>query len=587
MAREPLDLRLVVGAGTAWLAVLCSGSSSPGRVLLLACAAGGLGLVVLLSGRRRSGVAALALALFCIALTLLPLAGRLVHARAAPLYRLARERAPVTLTLTVDADPVPLAARGVAGSPRVLVAADADGVTTHGVRGDADGDVVVLADARGWRDLLPGQRVQVDGRLQPDLDGSALSVTLSASAPPLLLGRPPWWQRLAGSIRSALRSAAGVLPDQERGLLPGLVDGDTAALDPVLAERFRLAGLTHLVAVSGTNCSILVGFVLLVLRRLRARPWICALVGLGVLAMFVVVARPSPSVLRAALMASIALGALATGRPRAALPGLGAAVLALLLWDPVLAANVSFVMSVLATAALLLIAPGWARALRRRHVPLVLAESVAVAAAAHLVTMPVVAAISGQVSLVAVPANVLAEPVVAAITVLGFGAAVLAPLWLPLGELLAWVAGWPCRWLVGVADYFGGLTGAVLPWPGGVTGGLLLLGVTAVVALVATRAGVRRVLLAAAVTAALIAFPVRSATTGWPPAGWVFLACDVGQGDALLLPAGPGAAVVIDTGPDPVVLDRCLRQVGIDQVPLLVLTHFHLDHVGGLPGLVR
>lgn len=585
--REPVDLRLAAGAAAAWLAVLLCGSGSAGAALTVAVLAAGLGLTVLAVARRRRGAAALALALFCVALALLPLAARLVHARAAPLYGLAREHAAVTATITVAADPVPLAARGVAGSARVLVAASADAVTVRGLRRSADGTIVVLADAQGWRDVLPGQQLRIDGRLQPDLDGSALSVTLFASGPPQLLGRPPWWQRAAGAIRSALRRAARVLPAQERGLLPGLVDGDTAGLDPVLADRFRTAGLTHLVAVSGTNCAILIGFVLLVLRRLRLRPWLCAVLGGLALLMFVVVARPSPSVLRAALMALIALASLATGRPRAAVPGLAAAVLALLVWDPTLAANASFVMSVLATVALLLIAPGWARALHRRRVPLLVAESVAVAAAAHLVTAPVVAAISGQVSLVAIPANVLAEPVVAVITVLGFGAALLAPLWLAGGTALAWLAGWPCRWLVGVADYFGGLTGAVLPWPGGSTGGLLLLGVTVVVGLVAARAGPRRVLGAAAATALVIAFPVRSATSTWPPAGWLFLACDVGQGDALLLPAGPGAAVVIDTGPDPVVLDRCLRRLDIDEVPLLVLTHFHLDHVGGLPGLVR
>src|SRR5581483_9136330 len=98
---------------------------------------------------------------------------------------------------------------------------------------------------------------------------------------------------------------------------------------------------------------------------------------------------------------------------------------------------------------------------------------------------------SSRVSLVAVPANVLAEPVVAAITVLGFAAALVAPIWLGAGAALAWVAGWPCRWLVMVADYFGGLHGATLPWPGGADGGVLLLAVGVVLVFVARRAGAR------------------------------------------------------------------------------------------------
>ena len=293
--------------------------------------------------------AVLALALFCIALVLLP-AGR----RGSPRPGLAAVRRwpsgtqSVDLVLTVTADPIVLAANGAAGAPRVAVPASAEQV--RGRRGRRPGrrhGARARRRRRAWRDVLPGQRVRVDGasaarprrqravgharRARPIRSCSA--GRRGGSAPPA-----------RSAPRCAARSAG--LPDQERGLLPGLVDGDTSNLDPVLAERFRLAGLTHLVAVSGTNCSLVIGAVLLVLRRARARPWLAALVGAVVLAMFVVVARPSPSVLRAALMGAIALVALATGRPRAALPALAATVLALLVWDPTLSGSASFAMSV-------------------------------------------------------------------------------------------------------------------------------------------------------------------------------------------------------------------------------------------------
>jgi competence protein ComEC len=137
------------------------------------------------------------------------------------------------------------------------------------------------------------------------------------------------------------------------------------------------------------------------------------------------------------------------------------------------------------------------------------------------------------------------------------------------------------------ADQLGGLHGAAVPWPGGATGGFLLLGTTLLVCACAVRAGSRRVLGAAAATALVVFIPVRAATSAWPPPGWLFVACDVGQGDALLLPAGPGAAVEVDAGPDPVAIDRCLRDFGIDRIPLLIITHDHLDHVAGLPGVLR
>jgi competence protein ComEC len=340
-----------------------------------------------------------------------------------------------------------------------------------------------------------------------------------------------------------------------------------------------------LVAVSGTNCSIVVGAVLLVLRRARVRPALSALAGGVVLVAFVLVARPTPSVLRAALMAAIVLVSLAGGRPRQAVPALAVAALGLLVWNPQLAIDPGFTMSVVASAALLLIAPGWAEALRRRRVPAGVAEALAVAAAAHLVTAPVIAAMTGRVSLVAVPANVLAEPVVPAATLLGFATAVLAPLSLPAGRLFAELAGWPCRWLVGVADVAGGLPGARVVWPGGTAGGIGLVLASAGVVLLARRAGVLRVLVAGGLIGALVQIPVRSVATGWPPPGWVMVACDVGQGDALVLAAGPHAAVEVDAGPDPVAVDRCLRGLGVSDVALLVFSHYHLDHVGGVAGV--
>lgn len=584
--RGPTDIRLALAAGVAWLALLLCLGRSPATVLAVAAVAA-CSAVLVLRARHRLGryAPAAAAAGFCTALLLVPFAGRQWQARASPLMMLAREHAAVRAELTVVADPRRLAATGVAGAPRVAVATDADRLQVNAQVWPVSGPVVVLGPAAGWDAVLPGQRVRIDGTLQPSLDKGSTGAALFAEHPPQLIGRPPWWQRLAGTVRVGLRDAAAVLPTEARGLLPGLVDGDTNGLDPVLTERFRVAGLTHLVAVSGTNCSIVIGIALMVLRRTGARPWVCAAGGALVLVVFVVVARPSPSVLRAAAMAGIALTSLAVGRPRQAVPALAATVLGLLLWQPTLAIDAGFAMSALATGALLLIAPGWAARLRRWHVPPGLAEAVAVAAAAHLVTAPVIAAIAGRVSLVAVPANVLAEPAVVPATVLGFAAAMVAPIWLGGAQALAWLAGWPCRWLVWVADRAGGLGGASLSWPGGAAGGLALLAVTVVAIAMARRAGMWRLLPVAALVAVLVQIPVRSVAVGWPPSGWVMVACDVGQGDALLLSAGPHVAVEVDAGPDPVAVDRCLRNLAITEVALLILTHYHVDHVGGIAGV--
>jgi competence protein ComEC len=96
----------------------------------------------------------------------------------------------------------------------------------------------------------------------------------------------------------------------------------------------------------------------------------------------------------------------------------------------------------------------------------------------------------------------------------------------------------------------------------------------------------RRVGIAVVAAVVLVALPVRVVAPGWPPAGWLLVGCAVGQGDAEVLRAGPGSAVVVDSGPEPGPVDACLRRLGVRTVPLLVLSHAHLDHVGGVRGVL-
>ena len=225
------------------------------------------------------------------------------------------------------------------------------------------------------------------------------------------------------------------LPPDRRVLVPALVDGDDAGLDPALQDDFRTTGLTHLLAVSGTNLTLVVGFALVVARWLRVRGRWLYVVGAAGIAGFVLVARAEPSVLRAAVMGTVALvGMGANGRDRGT-RALGVATVVLLLLDPGLASAIGFGLSVLATAGILLLAPGWRDALAR-WLPRWLAEAVAVPAAAQLACTPLIAAISGQVSLVAVVANLLAAPAVGPATVLGLLGGLLTLVAPPLGRLV-------------------------------------------------------------------------------------------------------------------------------------------------------
>ena len=135
-------------------------------------------------------------------------------------------------------------------------------------------------------------------------------------------------------------------------------------------------------------------------------------------------------------------------------------MIVLVLWDPAMAVSIGFALSVLATGGLVLIAPRWAERLAGRGVPRGLAEALAVPAAAHLVTAPVVAGFAGEVSVVAIVANLLAAPVVAPATVLGVLAAVVAPVAPWLAELLVRLAGPEADWLILVARHGGRRAGS-------------------------------------------------------------------------------------------------------------------------------
>lgn len=506
------------------------------------------------------------------------------------LVPLAADGATAVLAAVVTGDPV-VHRGGTRGDHRqaflVAVPARVVRIEARGRLLRTRAPVVLLSPDRRWVALLPGQRLRASGRLGPARAGQPVAAVVVVRGPPELAGRPPPVQRAAGRLRAGLRDASAGLEPDARGLLPGLVVGDTGRVPAALDEDMRLAGLTHLVAVSGANLAIVAGFVLVAARWLGVRGrWLVLVAGLAI-AGFVVLARPQPSVARAAAMGAVGLLALATGRRRRSLAALAGAASALLLVDPWLSRSYGFVLSALATAGLVLLAPVWAARWHARGLPRPLAEALAVPLAAQLVCAPVVVLLSGQVSLVAVPANLLVAPAVAPATLLGVLATALAPVSPTAASAVAHVAELPVRWVAVVAHRAAALPDAAVPWPGTVTGALLLAVASLAAALLGRVLGRRPGTAAGAAAVLGVALVVPATTPGWPPRGWVMAVCDVGQGDALLLAVRPGVAVVVDTGPDPRPVDRCLSRLGVAEVPIVLLTHLHADHVEGLRGVLR
>jgi competence protein ComEC len=451
-----VDIRLVPAALTCW-AVTAAGILWPTGMLVPAAATVTAALVWGFR-RRLPGSATGVLAVFLVAAGFgAAVALRTHHNAQHPLALRYGDVAEVTVTPAESP-------RSVGRGGRILFTATMqflDGVRTPG-------RVTVFASAAEFADTAAGQQMTFPARIARPHRRDLTVATLTAAGTPQR-GRAPPVHAVAAAVRDEFAAAAAqVLPAPPAAMLPALVLGDTSAVTEAGVAEFRAAGLTHLTAVSGANVTIVCGAVLLSAGLFGPRVAV-GLAALGLIA-FVIVVQPTASVLRAAVMGGIALLGMLIARRRQAVPALSASVLLLLTAAPHLAVDAGFALSVSATAALVLLAPGWSARLTSRGWPKPLADAVCVAAAAQLVTAPLVAGLSGQLSLIAILANVLVAPVIAPITVLGTAAAALTPCLPPVGRLLIRFTGPELWWLLTVSHWAARIPGAALAVPSGALG---------------------------------------------------------------------------------------------------------------------
>ena len=413
-------------------------------------------------GRRaRLGLALIALACVGCALERRALDG-LVHW---PLAQATGLRADVVLRGTLVDDP-----DGTRWSTQVLVRVDSarvdDGRTRgagggHGsalipvhrtvlvdAEGDAVGRLAVLAAGddvalRGWLRPLEG----FDERLRWHHVVATMAATdlLDAGGPASPLAE------VANEARDVVLRGTDALPATERALVAGFLVGDTRDLPDVVNERFRAAGLSHLLAVSGENVAFVLALAGPALRRLPRSARLGA--ALAVLVVFGAMTRWEPSVLRACAMAALAVVAVYAGRPAQAVRLLALAVTALLLIDPFLVHSVGFLLSVGASLGIALLAVPITRRLRG---PAWFREPLATTAAAQIGVAPVLIPVFGSIPLVAVPANLLAVPLVGPLTIWGLAGGTLAGLIRSRVPAAATALQWPTRVLadavLGIAD---------------------------------------------------------------------------------------------------------------------------------------
>ncbi|MCW2823861.1 MAG: competence protein ComEC [Aeromicrobium sp.] len=563
------DLRTAPAALACWAGAALLVTSRSLVALVVTVTAVTLAAALLRLGRAR----VVALAAVCLAVVAASCAWRLTTVEHSPVRDLAAEHARVVLDVEVLSDARTFTVHGresvvVEVRLRRAVSRDRD---VH-VRDRATAFLDGTAD-----DLVVGRRLVMTGRLAPsDATDEVAVIDVSRRGP---ADRAAWWWEASERVREGVRRSVAHLSTEPRALVPALVDGDDTRIPDEVDEDFRRAGLTHLMAVSGTNLTIVLAVVMLLAKAAGLRRRGLWLVGAVSVVAFVLLARPDPSVVRAAAMGAVGIAALGLGS-RGGVRALCWAVIGLVFLDPWLSRSAGFVLSTLATAGILLLAPALAGRLER-WMPRWCALTVAVPLAAQLACTPAIAALSGEVSLVAVFANLLAGPAVAPATIAGLLGGLVALVSVPLAQVTGIVAGAGASWILAVGHRAAGLEAASLQWHA--PWQLLLVVVpvvTVAVAVVSTRPA-----LFLGLCLGLLIGVWRPPQTGWPPEGWIMVACDVGQGDATVLAAGPGSAVVVDAGPDPPAVDRCLDRLGVRRVRLMVFTHAHADHVDGWPGV--
>ena len=656
------DLRLVPSAVTAWLCsiVFLTSGIMPAVWTGLACV-GFSGAILVLHrrlrdrlprradrahpreppGRSTEVVGALAVVLLCAAAAVLTAWNATQPARSALADH--PPGATVRVSATVNGKPTAYSSQSFASRGESGEGTAVSLHTEHIGNGPKATEVTVFATHPAWRELDDGNKVTATLTLTDT--ASAARLTARASSAPMVEATPNETDREQGLLDGARSDLARLSLSHgaaAAGLVPGMTVGDTSQISPSLTEDMRTTGLTHLTAVSGSNCTLVMTLTGYLALSMGAGRRLCLLVGMSALGCFVLLVGPDPSVLRASVMGALGALSMLSGRNGVSLNALSAAVIGLVLVSPGLAIDFGFILSVLATAGIVVSGRAVARLLALK-LPVPVALCIAIPFVAQLWCGPVLLLLNPALPTYSLPANMAATLLVPVATVAGLIAVcvlvvpkVLMPALLLLPGLeadpvtSAWeraaqlpitVAAVPARGVAWIADFFAGLPGSLTPWPPGIWGIILLTTISLMAGaalhwldarcqrptdthgtVVGTPAPApvpdpvwrqladkrRRRRRALAVLAAVTTVVLIIQGLIWwlrPTPAWDSVVCDVGQGDAVLHRTGTHSAVLVDAGPEPRALSSCLRQAGINRLDAVILSHDHEDHTAGLEAL--
>jgi len=407
-------------------------------------------------------------------------------------------------------------------------------------------------------EIAAGQKIQWRGEISGPgfrIQGDPVAGTIRVSKV-ALLGEARLPFAVANKLRELIIDQIDPAGSPARALLSGFLIGDIRHLPPADTDALRRAGLTHFVAVSGSNVALFLGLWWILLAPLGMNTLARAVTGIGGLGLFVLLTRWEPSVVRASAMAAVLLTARAVGLSLSAWSALGLGVAGCLLISGELSGDVGFQLSVAATCGVML--GGSMLKFRPRWLSSVLGATIA----AQLAVAPLLLSTFGSVPLAAPLANLLAAPLVTFATAAGgIGAIARMPGLVVIAEVLADGVLWIGR--------------RIAPMPQ--AGALEMVLIGGGLALLASR---RFRWLVAAVAVVFVAIQ-RNDLPQRPSI--VFF--DVGQGDSALL-LGESLTVLIDGGPDPATLAAKLADYRVDRLDLIIASHVHADHLEGFDGIL-
>jgi competence protein ComEC len=423
-------------------------------------------------------------------------------------------------------------------------------------------------------------------------------------------GGNPLHRRIFAFKGQAQATINRLIPDPQAALLSGILLGNDNGMPPDLAEAFRVTGMTHIIAISGFNIAILIAILVGLSQPFLSEQGaaVFAMLGIG---LYTILVGADASVVRAAVMGVIYLFANRwLGRPNYAYASLFLAGFLMTLVNPFTLWDVGFQLSFTATLGLMLYADPFTQWTRHHLLGVldrqivnrlmgVLSEAVLLTLAAQVLTLPLMVAYFGQLSLISLAANAFVLPAQPGVMMWGGLATLVAMIVPAIGQLVGWVAWLFLSYTIALVRVFAAVPGAAVPVYVSTGGIILIYGLITAVTWLAQQAPERRTQLLAllrqnlsrrlALGTSLMAAVL---TVSWgmtQPDGRLHVAfLDVGQGDAIFIQTPHGRQILVDGGHYPSLLnDRLGRQMPFwdKEIDMLVATHPDADHVSGLPGI--